>query len=153
MVVIILVLILTFLVLTVVVWWMLGGSMTKEGAGPAVSGTPTGSSSLLGSPQVGGPTDAGKPSTQAPSSAASSPSAAASLPASVKHCSGSVGAGGATSCEFAQNVAEAVPRGADSDVAVRAKSPVTGKSYEMTCKAGPVMVCRGGNNAEVYVIR
>lgn len=155
--VIVLVLILTFLVLGIVVWWMLGGSMTRKEAGSAVNGSPSGSSSLLGNPRVSGPTDAGQPSSQEPSrlqsTPASSPSSAASLPDSVTHCTASVGAGGATSCDFAQNVAAAIPAGSNGDAVVRAASPVTGKTYTMTCKAGSVVVCRGGNDAEVYVIR
>jgi hypothetical protein len=30
-------------------------------------------------------------------------------------------------------------------------SPVTGRSYTMTCVAGIPSVCRGGNNAVVYI--
>ncbi len=72
-------------------------------------------------------------------------------------CSASVWAGSRTSCQFAQEVSKQVETTADSDKAgasftVTAASPVTKQTYAMTCtREGAVLICRGGNNAEVYL--
>ena len=41
--------------------------------------------------------------------------------------------------------------GAEGPGVVRAYSPVTDETYAMTCEAGDPAVCRGGNNAAVYI--
>lgn len=56
-----------------------------------------------------------------------------------------------TSCEFALNVAAAIPASASGTFTVTATSPVTQKEYEMSCVKGTYTVCTGGVNAIVYV--
>lgn len=69
-----------------------------------------------------------------------------------KTCSSGIGASSATSCEFAYNVAGTYMAnpGATSIVAF---SPVTGQDYTMTCSpwSGGGTVCRGGNDAAVFI--
>ena len=58
-----------------------------------------------------------------------------------------------TSCEFAEVVwSQYVSSGAmGGSRTVRAYSPVTGKSYTMSCSGGAVVTCTGGNNAVVHI--
>ncbi len=63
-------------------------------------------------------------------------------------CGNEVSAGPNTTCPFALNVVDAY-RGSTSNV-VDVYSPVTGKTYTMTCSSGSPHVCTGGNNASVY---
>jgi len=70
----------------------------------------------------------------------------------VSACTGGVGVGPNTSCEFAMNVAGEYGSnpGASS---IQAYSPVTGEYYTMNCgpSGGGGTVCTGGNGASVYV--
>jgi len=56
-----------------------------------------------------------------------------------------------TSCAFAANVESAFYAAGGGTNTVSVYSPVTGRSYTMTCVAGIPSVCRGGNNAVVYI--
>ena len=58
-----------------------------------------------------------------------------------------------TPCEFAESVwAQYVGAGGYGESrTVRAYSPVTGKSYTMSCSGGAVVTCTGGNNAVVHI--
>ncbi|MCV7108564.1 hypothetical protein [Mycolicibacterium chitae] len=58
-----------------------------------------------------------------------------------------------TSCAFAESVRRAYigNPGRDRPVVIHATSPVTKLSYRMSCTAGPVVQCTGGNDAVVYV--
>lgn len=58
-----------------------------------------------------------------------------------------------TSCEFAESVwSQYVSSGAlGGSTTVRAYSPVTGRSYTMSCSGGAVVTCTGGNNAVVHI--
>ncbi|MBI9000337.1 hypothetical protein M0E87_08475 [Corynebacterium sp. CCM 9185] len=59
-----------------------------------------------------------------------------------------------TSCGFAMNVGGQIAgQGGNSSRTITAVSPVTGRSYRMTCspKGAGAWVCRGGDNAVVYV--
>lgn len=75
----------------------------------------------------------------------------------VQHASGPVersAAGSeATSCEFAEAVRAAYAEQANGDgpVTIQAYSPVTNQSYEMTCEGDSPVICRGGNEAVVYL--
>ena len=68
----------------------------------------------------------------------------------MKDCGDGVSAGPATSCPFAKNVRDeyfAVP---GDSVEIDVHSPVTGKTYTMSCvRAGDSVTCRGGNQAVV----
>jgi hypothetical protein len=68
----------------------------------------------------------------------------------MQDCGGGVLAGENTSCPFAKNVHEAYFSVPGDSVEVEAYSPVTGKTYTMSCvRTGDRVTCRGGNNAVV----
>ena len=69
--------------------------------------------------------------------------------AGAQECATGVSTGGETSCPFAKNVAQAYR--VDPGDTVTAYSPVTEKTYTMTCTPGSPVVCRGGRNAIVYI--
>jgi hypothetical protein len=54
-----------------------------------------------------------------------------------------------TTCPFARYVAEGYR--SEGPGVIRAYSPATDDTYAMTCEAGDPAVCRGGNNAVVYI--
>lgn len=65
-------------------------------------------------------------------------------------CGGGVSVNASTSCPFGLNVAETY-RASGGETVIEVFSPVTDRTYTMTCTgAGPV-VCRGGNNAVVTI--
>lgn len=73
-------------------------------------------------------------------------------PAGTVLCSADVARNTTTSCEFASNVAIAVRQAGDVDpLSVSAYSPVTKRSYSLTCQRGAWIACTGGANAVVYV--
>jgi hypothetical protein len=55
-----------------------------------------------------------------------------------------------TSCEFALSTAEAYWHSGNGSQPFDVHSSVTGQDYEMTCTSAG-SVCRGGNNAVVYL--
>ena len=69
-----------------------------------------------------------------------------------KTCSNGIGASSATSCDFAFNVAGEYGSNPGA-TSISAFSPVTGQDYSMTCSAwsGGGTVCRGGNDAAVFI--
>jgi septal ring factor EnvC (AmiA/AmiB activator) len=66
-------------------------------------------------------------------------------------CDGNVSAGGNTTCAFAINVESTYYRNGGGYATFDVYSPVTGLYYTMTCTPGVPTVCRGGNNAVVYI--
>lgn len=105
---------------------------------------------------LGGTTNAGtvQSAPTGVSSAASTSTTPPPLPTGAATCSGTDGVGRntATSCDFAANVADAVRKSPESTPSqVTAYSPVTKKTYELTCTREEWVVCKGGNNAVVYV--
>ena len=56
-----------------------------------------------------------------------------------------------TSCAFGVNVESAFYAAGAMTNSIQVYSPVTGAYYTMTCVAGIPSVCRGGNNAVVYI--
>jgi serine/threonine protein kinase len=54
-----------------------------------------------------------------------------------------------TTCPFAENVQSAYAE-ADGSHELSVYSPVTGKTYAMTCSGTSLITCTGGNNAAVY---
>jgi glucodextranase-like protein len=68
-------------------------------------------------------------------------------PSNTSSCGGELSVGPNTSCAFAAQVRGAYQRNGAGTVEVY--SPVTQKTYFMTCGGTPV-VCTGGNNASVY---
>lgn len=145
---------LTALVVVVAaVSWLLGGRDAPT-VTPSVSGPTTAQSTAAPSTPAPASTTARRTTTGA-TAMASTPAPTASrpaFPAGVSQCSESIGVNGNTSCEFAANVAAAwLSTSRTGTTTVRAISPVTNQTYTMTCVAGPVTVCTGGNNAAVYI--
>jgi hypothetical protein len=77
--------------------------------------------------------------------------AKASAQAAQTRCSDRVSAGANTSCAFALTVESAFYNWGGGNRALEVYSPVTGLWYTMHCQAGVPTVCRGGNNAVVYI--
>lgn len=75
----------------------------------------------------------------------------------VQHASGPVARSAAgskaTSCEFAEavRVAYAEQANGGGPVTIQAYSPITNQSYEMACDDEAPVVCRGGDEAVVYL--
>ena len=63
-------------------------------------------------------------------------------------CGNELTVGPDTTCEFAENVREKYEEAGPGTYEIY--SPVTEKTYSMTCSAGTPVVCTGGNNASVY---
>jgi Glucodextranase, domain B len=63
-------------------------------------------------------------------------------------CGGQLTVGPDTTCAFAQDVR--AKYGENGPGTYEVYSPVTEKTYEMTCSHGTPVVCTGGNNASVY---
>ena len=66
-------------------------------------------------------------------------------------CGGNLSVGANTTCAFAANVRSEFYSAGGGNVSVEVYSPVTDKYYTMYCVAGVPSVCRGGNNAVVYI--
>jgi hypothetical protein len=64
-------------------------------------------------------------------------------------CSEGVSAGPATSCEFALNVAATYYQSGGAS-SIDVYSPVTERTYRMSCTSGSPHTCTGGNDASVY---
>ena len=108
------------------------------------------------------PVTATAPESQAsPTVQPAQPARPAAAPAGAYECVSSAGGSYArvavgssvTSCEFAGAVwAEYLASGANGrPVVLNAYSPVTGRSYTMSCSGGAVVTCTGGNNAVVHI--
>jgi hypothetical protein len=65
-------------------------------------------------------------------------------------CGDGISVNAATSCPFARNVASEYRSSGGSSV-IEVFSPVTQRTYTMSCSGGVPTVCRGGNNAVVYI--
>ncbi|HEX2855997.1 MAG TPA: zinc ribbon domain-containing protein [Propionibacteriaceae bacterium] len=115
------------------------------GTTPIPSGATEPSGATSAAPQ------ASSSSAPASSAASAASSSSAAVPAGATQCSATVYAGPDTSCPFAQAVAAKIPAHPHSVFEVTAKSPVTKKDYKMSCTSGTPIVCRGGDNAVVYV--
>ena len=66
-------------------------------------------------------------------------------------CGSNVSAGPNTTCPFALNVAAEYLTEGGGTIIIVVYSPVTGLDYTMSCVAGVPSICRGGNNAVVYI--
>ena len=98
--------------------------------------------------------DAAKAKTQSttPSPAAASRGVPTPRPAAGgASCGGNLSVGGNTSCAFAANVESAFYAAGGGTSTIEVYSPVTGRYYAMRCVSGIPTVCRGGNNAVVYI--
>ncbi|MCX4093937.1 hypothetical protein [Nocardia sp. alder85J] len=136
----------------------------------SVSGSARTPAADTAAPTTTADTDTGSPSTPGGTSAKPSTSASgvpSSLPSSATACSSSSSSGTqgkytktatgstATTCAFAEAVRKAYAQAASGSSApssVVATSPVTGRSYTMSCtSSGQYVTCTGGENAVVYV--
>jgi hypothetical protein len=92
-------------------------------------------------------------STASPASPASpaQPAQPAQPAGTSTSCGGTVSAGPNTTCAFALNVAAEYFTQGGGTRTVLVYSPVTNQDYSMSCVAGVPTVCRGGNNAVVYI--
>lgn len=68
-----------------------------------------------------------------------------------RSCGGGLSANSNTSCAFAENVRAELNYVGGSPATIYVYSPTTGASYTMRCTGGAPTVCRGGNNAAVYI--
>lgn len=66
-------------------------------------------------------------------------------------CGGGLSVNSNTSCSFAENVRAELNYVGGSPATIYVYSPTTGASYTMRCSGGAPTVCRGGNNAAVYI--
>lgn len=71
-------------------------------------------------------------------------------PTTPSGCGDGLSVNSVTSCPFARNVREAY-QNSGGDSVIEVFSPVTGRSYTMSCTSGVPVVCRGGNGAVVYI--
>jgi hypothetical protein len=97
-----------------------------------------------------------QPTTGAPTASAAPVTPAPNFPQGLTACNDVVSVGPNTSCPFAINVARAYSDSSyvesNGDVYLpEVYSPTTGRYYNMTCAVGLTVVCRGGNNASVYI--
>jgi septal ring factor EnvC (AmiA/AmiB activator) len=76
---------------------------------------------------------------------------AARVQARMTSCGGNLSAGPSTTCAFASNVENNYYADGGGNSRFDVYSPVTGLYYTMTCIPGVPTVCRGGNNAVVYI--
>jgi biotin carboxyl carrier protein len=83
-------------------------------------------------------------------SRAATPAPRAQAPATTS-CGDNVSVSSNTSCAFAANVKAAFFDAGGGTSTVDVYSPTTGRFYSMRCVAGVPTVCRGGNNAVVYL--
>jgi biotin carboxyl carrier protein len=79
------------------------------------------------------------------------PAPAAPAPRRGASCGGNLSVGTNTSCAFAANVESSFYAAGGGTNNIQVYSPVTGRYYTMRCVAGIPTVCRGGNNAVVYI--
>lgn len=146
---------LTALVVVVAaVGWLLLGGRDAPTVTPSVSGPTTAQSTAAPSTTAPASTTARRTTTGATTrtSTLAPTTSLPAFPAGVSQCSESIGVNRNTSCDFAANVAAAwLSTSRTGTTTVRAISPVTNQTYTMTCVAGPVTVCAGGNNAAVYI--
>jgi hypothetical protein len=121
------------------------GKTTIDVVGSA-PGVAPGSTSIAITQQSSGNSNPSKPSS--PSGGATPNIAHASPGGGQTACGGGLSVGPDTTCAFAENVRSAYNGHGAGTVIVY--SPVTEKTYDMTCSSGVTVVCTGGNNASVY---
>jgi hypothetical protein len=97
-------------------------------------------------------TQGASPSQSAAPAPAPAPAPQAQAPAARgAACGGNLSVGANTSCAFARYVEAALSDAGGGTRTLSVYSPTTGRYYTMTCVAGVPTVCRGGNNAVVYI--
>lgn len=125
-----------------------GGKTTIDVIGSSTGETP-GSTSVAVVQQSGNNSSSGSESKTSTSGA--TPNVAheqSGNSADQTPCGGQLAVGPDTSCSFAENVRSVYEREGPGTYAVF--SPVTGKTYSMTCSSSTPVACTGANNASVY---
>jgi hypothetical protein len=89
-----------------------------------------------------------RPTVNTAPSGGNAPQSGGNAPPSGTSCGDGITAGPNTSCPFARNVVSAYRETGGGTV--RVYSPVTRKTYSMSCTSSPPHVCTGANNASVY---
>lgn len=126
------------------------GKTTIDVIGSAPDEAPGSTSVVVTQQASGGNADqsAAKPTT----ATAPTPTVAYERPAEYaagqSSCGGDLSVGPDTTCAFAENVRSAYEN--EGPGTHQVYSPVTEKTYAMTCSDGDPVVCTGGNNASVY---
>ncbi|WP_245545908.1 serine/threonine-protein kinase [Nocardia higoensis] len=141
-----------------VVWRVLGGNGEDTAAGgPATTATTAALPGPGAGAGAGAPTTSAARTTTTTSTPVRLPAGSTPCGSTASSANGNAAAGnGVTSCPFAEEVrrayaAQASP-GSNAPQTVTAVSPVTGRSYTMTCTpSGGLVTCTGGENAIVYV--
>ncbi len=85
------------------------------------------------------------------SSTSKATAAQRSAAARVTSCGSNLSVGANTTCAFASNVESDYYSSGGGYQNLNVYSPVTGRYYNMICTPGVPTVCRGGNNAVVYI--
>jgi hypothetical protein len=86
-----------------------------------------------------------------PPAPAPAPSTPAPPSNGTENCGEGLSVGPNTTCAFAASVKDAYLGSGGGSVTVDAYSPVTQRMYSMSCAAGSPTVCRGGNDASVFI--
>ncbi len=122
-----------------------GGKTTIDVIGSATGEVP-GSTSIVIAQQSNSPSGGSKTSTSG-----ATPNVAHAQPgnsANQTPCGSQLAVGPDTTCSFGENVRQAYNSRGPGTYEVF--SPVTEKTYVMTCSSGTPVICTGGNNASVY---
>ena len=118
----------------------------------SAQGDAPGSTSVAITRESGGSSHPGRSVSSGGSSDNATPSLAHESPGETSGgqtpCGGSLAVGPHTTCAFAENVRSQY--NADGPGTVEVYSPVTEKTYAMSCSSGAPVVCTGGNDASVY---
>jgi hypothetical protein len=123
-----------------------GGKTTVDVIGSAAGEVP-GSTSVVIAQQ----SNSSSGGSKASSSSSATPQVAHQQPGNSTNetsCGGQLAVGPNTTCSFAESVRSTYERQGPGTYEVF--SPVTEKTYSMTCSSGTPVVCTGGNNASVY---
>jgi hypothetical protein len=121
-----------------------GGKTTIDVIGSAAGATPDSTSVMVARQSTGGTA-----TTTHPASAAATPAIAyAGGDSGETACGNQLAVGPDTTCAFAENVRSAYE--GTGPGTVMAYSPVTNRSYAMSCSSGDAVVCTGGDDASVY---
>lgn len=121
-----------------------GGKTTIDVIGSAPGATPSSASITIERQSAGG-----TGGTTRTTSAAATPTVAyAGSDSGETACGNELAVGPDTTCAFAENVRSAYDGSGPGTV--MAYSPVTNRTYAMSCSAGDAVVCAGGEDASVY---
>jgi heat shock protein HslJ len=121
-----------------------GGKTTIDVIGSAPGATPDSTTVMVARQSNGGTA-----TTSHPAPAAATPAIAyAGSGSGETACGGELSVGPDTTCAFAEDVRSAYDNTGPGTVI--AYSPVTKRTYAMSCSTGDAVVCTGGDNASVY---